>query len=226
MFNIPFRSLSKRYRVECSALIRLRIRGSKSLSQLDSSLNILKLENMTMTTAPAPGPNEALLATHEQEQLANYIGDFIHYWGFKRIHGQIWTHIYLSQKPLCALDLIKRLKVSKASISLSLRDLLNYEVIQEHEKDSRGFETFIANPNIMEVITNILRVREKKMLAEIQMAFSLLNDLEPEQKAKYQIDTKRLELMGKMTNIAQKSLNSMIGMGEISMKAWAAIPFK
>ena len=176
-------------------------------------------------TPPTP-PNQVLLASQEQEQLARYIGDFIHYWGFKRIHGQIWTHIYLSQQPLCALDLIKRLKVSKAAISLSLRDLLHYEVILEHDKDSRGFETFIANPNILEVITNILRMREKKMLAEIQMAYSLLNELEPEQKSKYRIDPKRLELMGKMTTIAQKSLNSMIGMGEISMKAWAAIPFK
>lgn len=167
-----------------------------------------------------------LESTYEQEQLANYIGEFIHYWGFKRIHGQIWCHIYLSKKPLSAVDLIKRLKVSKASISLALSDLVQYEVIQLGKKDERSYQTYIANPAVMDVIINILRTREKKLLAEVKMAFSMLNELDSDEKESSYVDKDRLELMGKMISVAQKSLNSMIAFGDISMKAWKAIPFK
>lgn len=54
----------------------------------------------------------------ELEDLANEVGDFICYWGFKKIHGRLWTHIYLARVPLDAGQLMQRLKVSKALISL------------------------------------------------------------------------------------------------------------
>jgi two-component system phosphate regulon sensor histidine kinase PhoR len=40
--------------------------------------------------------------------LSEQIGDFIQYWGFKKIHGMIWTHLYLSSTPLSAHELIQK----------------------------------------------------------------------------------------------------------------------
>ncbi len=96
----------------------------------------------------------------ELEDLADQIGEFIHYWGFKRIHGRIWTHIYLAAKPLDAADLVRQMKISKALVSISLRELIDFEVIEEVGKSSRGTHLYRANPDILKVILSVLRQRE------------------------------------------------------------------
>src|SRR5258708_3849854 len=87
---------------------------------------------------------------HEIESLSNEIGKFIHHWGFKKIHGKIWTHLYLSETPLDAGTLMKRLDVSKALMSLSLRDLLKYKVIIRAFETSRRFMRVPASSGVSE----------------------------------------------------------------------------
>src|ERR1700730_8342606 len=93
----------------------------------------------------------------ELEELAGEVGDFICYWGFKKIHGRLWTHIYLATLPVDAGQLMQRLKVSKALISLYLHDLLKYDVIIESGKSTRSTQTYVANPEVLDVILNVLR---------------------------------------------------------------------
>ena len=66
----------------------------------------------------------------ELDQVCLMIGRFIEYWGFKDIEGRIWAHILLSNRPLCAKDLIDRLDISKGLVSMSLSRLMEYEVVR------------------------------------------------------------------------------------------------
>src|SRR5690606_9879511 len=93
----------------------------------------------------------------EFEDLASQIGEFIEYWGFKKIHGQIWTHIFLSQNPIDATTLVKRLHVSKALVSLAIKDLMKYEVIQVVGQGTRRKVLFQSNPDLTRVICSVLR---------------------------------------------------------------------
>ena len=45
----------------------------------------------------------------ELDELAEFVGEFIQYWGFKRIHGKIWAHLFLSEVPLDATTLVSSL---------------------------------------------------------------------------------------------------------------------
>lgn len=116
----------------------------------------------------------------ELEELASEVGEFICYWGFKKIHGRIWTHIYLAEQALDAGQLMQRLKVSKALISLSLNDLLKYDVILEAGKSSRGTQTYLPNPDVLDVILNVLRRRERKMLTKAETSHKMLSSLSEE----------------------------------------------
>src|SRR5882757_8160603 len=144
----------------------------------------------------------------ELEELANEVGDFICYWGFKRIHGRLWTHIYLAKSPLDAGNLMQRLKVSKALISLSLNDLLKYDVILENGKSSRGTQTYIANPDVLDVVLNVLRRRERKMRAKAETSFRMLTSLNGEKLERANLENCRLDSMGRMITQAQNALNS------------------
>jgi DNA-binding transcriptional regulator GbsR (MarR family) len=159
----------------------------------------------------------------ELEELANEVGDFICYWGFKKIHGRLWTHIYLAKTPLDAGQLMNRLKVSKALISLSLNDLLKFDVIHENGKSARGTQVYIANPNVLDVILNVLRRRERKMLAKAEMGYKMLASLNPESIQRCNLQVERMESMGRMISEAQNALTSLLELATLDLKNWEEI---
>lgn len=159
----------------------------------------------------------------ELEELANEVGDFICYWGFKKIHGRIWTHIYLSDHPLDAGQLMQRLRVSKALISLSLNDLLKFEVIRESGKSARGTQTYTSNPDVLDVILNVLRRRERKMLTKAETSHRMLTSLNPEALGRARMNPERLASMGKMIGQAQNALSSLLELATLDMGAWEEI---
>ena len=90
----------------------------------------------------------------ELEDLAHQIGEFMEYWGFKKVHGQIWCHLFLSSTPLDASELMSRLGISKALVSISLKELLKYEVIRESGKSDRGTRCYQATEDVMTPISS------------------------------------------------------------------------
>lgn len=108
-------------------------------------------------------PNAAL-------PVVKKIGEFIQYWGFKRIHGEIWAQIFLSSVPLDATRLAARLKVSKGLMSLAIKDLLKYQVIRPCSKGPKRTVYFEHNPEIMKIIVHVLQNREKVLLDQISEA--------------------------------------------------------
>jgi DNA-binding transcriptional regulator GbsR (MarR family) len=159
----------------------------------------------------------------ELEELASEVGDFICYWGFKKIHGRLWTHVYLSKTPLDAGQLMQRLKVSKALISLSLNDLLKYDVILENGKSARGTQTYVANPDVLDVILNVLRRRERKMLAKAETSHRMLTSLNLEKLQRANLHSERIEGMGRMIGQAQNALSSLLELATLDLKEWEDI---
>jgi DNA-binding transcriptional regulator GbsR (MarR family) len=159
----------------------------------------------------------------ELEDLANEIGEFICFWGFKKIHGRIWTHIFLAHEALDAGQLMTRLKVSKALISLSLNDLLRYEVILEAHKSARGTQTYIANPNVLDVILNVLRRRERKMLARTESSHKMLETLNSDSLVGAQISLERVQALGGMIGQAQSAFNGLLELANVDFNGWSKL---
>lgn len=163
--------------------------------------------------------SEAELVPPELDELANEVGDFICYWGFKRIHGRLWTHIYLARQALDAGQLMKRLRVSKALISLSINDLLKFNVILENGKSSRGTQTYVANPDVLDVILNVLRRRERKMLAQAETHHKMLASLSTDTLRRAQLHTDRIASLGNMIQQAQNALFSLLELATLDLKS-------
>lgn len=108
----------------------------------------------------------------ELQQLSMSIGNFIRYWGFRRIHGAIWTQLYLSATPLNGTTLTKNLKVSKALVSPALEELVKYKLIKEVPSENEKTKLYTANEDVNEVIRHVLRTRESRMLKNITDEFS------------------------------------------------------
>jgi DNA-binding transcriptional regulator GbsR (MarR family) len=146
----------------------------------------------------------------ELEEFASQVGSFMEYWGFKKVHGQIWCHIYLSSQALDASELMKRLNISKALVSISLKELLDFEVIEEVGKSARGTRLYKAREDLRATILDTLRRRERKMMARIMGAFSLLEKLDETELQAHKIEQQRLAFLGLMIRMVDMSLDQMI----------------
>ncbi len=159
---------------------------------------------------------------HDLCELSEKIGEFIRYWGFKKIHGKIWCLLFLSEEPLDASQLIERTGVSKALMSQSLHELLEYKVIviiDENKKKKR----YVTNRNILSVITSVLRQREQVLLGDAMRHFRRVDNFSDEQLKLLGVNKDNLTRLGRMINFAEKFLASMLRFESISFRTFKKI---
>ncbi|MCB9072776.1 MAG: hypothetical protein H6623_04075 [Bdellovibrionaceae bacterium] len=149
--------------------------------------------------------------------LLEQIGFFIEYWGFKEVHGQVWACIFLSERPTDANHIIHHLQLSKAAVSLALKDLLHYEVIMEVEKTEPSTRKYISNPNMAEVICNVLREREKQMLTKIVLSAKTLLSTPKEEFQRIHVSKERVQNLKEMTEGAQSLLEQMLDSQQVDL---------
>jgi DNA-binding transcriptional regulator GbsR (MarR family) len=149
-------------------------------------------------------------------EVAESIGEFIEYWGFKKIHGRIWAMIFLAEDPVDASYLTKELQVSKALVSMSLKDLLHYKVILT-TADKKSTTRYISNPNLTEVILDVLMNREAKLLLSIKASCEILNRIESEKLTPHASPQKARKLK-KMVTSADRVLKACLTLKQINFK--------
>lgn len=137
-------------------------------------------------------------------KLADSIGGFIEYWGFRKIDGRIWVLIYLSDEPIDAQVLIQNLNVSKGLISTSIKTLMEYQLIEEIDHGDNRSKFYRAHDEPMKAILNVLKIREKKIISNIVEDFKLLG------KTYENVDSKRLQSLGGLIKIGNKFLNQIL----------------
>ena len=141
--------------------------------------------------------------------LSVVVGDFIRYWGFRKIHGQIWTILYLTGKPLSGVEITSALKVSKALVSPALQELqkdgLIVEVISENSKTKR----YQAVENVTEIIQKVLRRRELPMMEKISARFK---DVSEDSSS---LDASRVDKLSSLIQTAHFSLLALVESDDI-----------
>lgn len=150
-------------------------------------------------------------------ELLNSIGVFMQYWGFKEVHGQVWTCIYLAEEPVDAKHIISHLKLSKAAISLAIKDLLEYKVIHELEKTKPSTRRYVSNPDLADVILNVLRFREKQMLNVVVSASKAFLESNKEDMQKVRVSRDKLKRLKDMSEAAQMILEQILRQEDVEI---------
>lgn len=150
----------------------------------------------------------------ELVNLEKLVGQFMVYWGFKSIHGRIWLHLYLSEKPLDTAQLMTRLKVTKGLMSTAIRTLLQYKVIQVVETGRHGTVYYEANPELQNVITGVLRARERVMLDKTLLSCKRLAQTDKKELQVAGMSKQRVESVKSLTEAALSLLDTLLLMKE------------
>ncbi len=62
--------------------------------------------------------------THRVLQVCDTVGSFIAWWGFKAIHGRVWTLLALRGAPMSQAEIGRTLSVSRALVSGAVHELV------------------------------------------------------------------------------------------------------
>jgi DNA-binding transcriptional regulator GbsR (MarR family) len=164
-------------------------------------------------------PNQS--ETRQLRRLSAAVGDFMMYWGFRRIHGQIWTQIYLSREPLSLTDLTKLLGVSKALVSPALSELVDHGLIVLAGGDEKT-RKFAAEPDVMAVIRRVLEKREKALIQRASVEFQkLVGNLK--ESGSDRLDPERIKEIGTMIDSGSQALDFIIAVTDGGVDSWDAL---
>lgn len=98
------------------------------------------------------------------DTMLDGLGQLADYFGFPKVMGQLYGTLLLSSTPLSLDDMMERLDISKASVSMNMRTLEHLGIVREvwvRGKAGRR-KYYEAETNYWQVITNVLAGREMR----------------------------------------------------------------
>jgi DNA-binding transcriptional regulator GbsR (MarR family) len=152
--------------------------------------------------------------------LADSVGEFIQYWGFKSIHGRVWTLIYLSDQPISTPQIVETLGVSKGLTSMAINELMELELIEQLDKAKYGVHTYISKEDIASTVRNVLRERELVYIKEAQNKMEVLLSKSDSELNKSNINKKRLKSLRDLTHSHRLLLSKVVGHNFKSVRDW------
>ena len=129
------------------------------------------------------------------------VGRLMDLWGFKRIHGMIWTFIYLKSEPVSALEIKEGLDISAGLTSMTLTDLQRWGVVHRRSIPGERKDFFVTESNLATPILKVLRERE---YYELGFALNALRDTKDSFSSKETSDS----------GYAIQQLDNLLGLGE------------
>jgi len=155
-------------------------------------------------TVEHPAPvGEELPALPRWEALAvDAVGNVIEFWGFKRNQGRVWALLYLRDAPLSAGRLERELSLSKGAVSMLLRDLERWGVVERVREPGGAAWHYRAETDLIRMVSRVIEEREARFLlrirAEIEEARRLARD-------EGEVVAERLARLDRMVDLAKQT---------------------
>jgi HTH-type transcriptional regulator, glycine betaine synthesis regulator len=121
------------------------------------------------------------------DSMLDGLGQLADYFGFSKVMGQLYGTLMLSAEPLCLDDMMERLSISKASVSMNMRTLEHMGMVRQVWVRGRGGRRkfYEAETDFWQIITSLLTGREMR---DVERAINVIDE-------NNQLLTKRLQEM-------------------------------
>jgi DNA-binding transcriptional regulator GbsR (MarR family) len=96
-------------------------------------------------------------------------------WGINRTVGQVYALLFLSDRPLCADDIVASLGVSRSNVSMSLRELQSWNLVRLQHLAGDRRDHFVTPEDLWLIVRTLVEERKKR---EIDPTLSKLRELE------------------------------------------------
>lgn len=161
-----------------------------------------------------------------QDMSIETMGRLAEFWGFTRTMGRVYGALFLTTTPMTQADIVERLGVSAANVSMSLNGLIRWGAVHKvYEKGSRKLH-YGAEPEIRKIIRNVLGAREQRELEDAVGRFREANELLRKARGKKRklaahesFVEERIQHLETVVRISNKLLELLLGDGRVDVKA-------
>jgi DNA-binding transcriptional regulator GbsR (MarR family) len=150
--------------------------------------------------------------------VGDAIGAFIEWWGFKAIHGKIWSLLASSRYPLPQTEIATRLGVSRSLVSGAMSELTEFRLVKAVGQHRNA--PYVARFDVWSTIADVLRTREWMLIERVRVALDaaiLEGEAQQAAGAASVYDLQRTRLLLRMTEVAQAALQTIIAIASARM---------
>ena len=157
------------------------------------------------------------------ESFVMHFGEMGSRWGFNRTVGQMYALLVASEQALTANQLAEALNISRGNVSMGLKELQSWRLVQQHHIPGDRKDYFTALGNMWDMAQRVFEERRER---EINPTLSILRDTLMDQPAnaeeeyaqqKMQEMHDLLETVTKWTyelqNLSPEKLNTLMKLG-------------
>jgi HTH-type transcriptional regulator, glycine betaine synthesis regulator len=159
--------------------------------------------------------------------VSDTIGRLMEFWGFKRNMGRVWTILFLSNRPLSAQELQDRLQLSAGSVSMTLKELARWGVIQKVWIQGERRDYFLPESNLWKMVSRVLNERER---AEILQAIDRMEEAmdslagkvrssDPVERERARVQRERIRQLLDLAHLGRRLLEALVQTGKVDVRA-------
>lgn len=154
------------------------------------------------------------------DSMLDGLGQLADYFGFSKVMGQLYATLLLSDEPLCLDDMMDRLEISKANVSMNMRTLEHMGMVRQVwvRGGSGRRKYYEAETDFWQIFANIVSGREMR---DVERALSVMEEnkdriasaLDTMPPAKQELAKLYLERIARMQGLfrfAQVIINSIL----------------
>lgn len=113
-------------------------------------------------------------------------------WGISRTMAEVHALLYITGQPMCTDEIMDRLGVSRGNVSMSVRSLLEWGVIEKDRRPGDRKEYFQAEQDVWSMLRAIARERIKREVDPLLDALDEIGELAPKVEGKSQEEARAL----------------------------------
>lgn len=113
-------------------------------------------------------------------------------WGISRTMAEVHALLYITGQPMCTDEIMERLGVSRGNVSMSVRSLLEWGVIEKVRHAGDRKEYFQAEQDVWSMLRAIARERIKREVDPLLDALDEIGELAPQVEIKSQEEIRAL----------------------------------
>jgi DNA-binding transcriptional regulator GbsR (MarR family) len=154
-----------------------------------------------------------------EDLFIELVGSAMEFWGFKRILGNVWAVLYLSEEGLTAGELGERLSISKAAVSTAVAELERWSCVRRERSPGERAELLVAEQDIWRMVSRVFRERELRMIERsVETLEKVLRLAKGDSTARARFLVKRLERMTALSRVAMKTLQVLLDRGKADFR--------
>jgi DNA-binding transcriptional regulator GbsR (MarR family) len=108
------------------------------------------------------------------ETFVMHFGEMGSRWGFNRTVGQMYALLVITKDPISANEIAEALSISRGNVSMGLKELQSWRLIQLHHKAGDRKDYFQTNGSLWDMANRVFEERRKR---EMDPTLLLLRDI-------------------------------------------------